>query len=216
MPDLFVCENLESYFLTTNYALSKVIVNGDSPPPKRTVDGVEQTYPPTTTEEKLARKNELKAKDGYVNHKSQKIPKEDWKEGWAPRENRNKEPVRRNVTMETTNANSLVAQDGFGYDWSDQAKDGPINFALMAYTSLGVGYHAVPPPYTGNFMPSKPNLILVDVDEYVVSESVTSVPDVAINEAKTSESKPKSVSEPLIEDWVFDSEDANDTETKSK
>ncbi|GJU12964.1 hypothetical protein Tco_1135360 [Tanacetum coccineum] len=32
------------------------------PPPKRTVDGVEQTYPPTTAEEKLARKNELKAR----------------------------------------------------------------------------------------------------------------------------------------------------------
>nr|GEU83581.1 ribonuclease H-like domain-containing protein [Tanacetum cinerariifolium] len=28
----------------------------------RTVDGVEQTYPPTTAEEKLARKNELKAR----------------------------------------------------------------------------------------------------------------------------------------------------------
>ncbi|GJZ39675.1 ribonuclease H-like domain-containing protein [Tanacetum coccineum] len=31
-------------------------------PPKRTVDGVEQTYPPTTAEEKLTRKNELKAR----------------------------------------------------------------------------------------------------------------------------------------------------------
>ncbi|GJR50839.1 putative ribonuclease H-like domain-containing protein [Tanacetum coccineum] len=45
-----------------NYDLWEVIVNGDSPPPKRTVDGVEQTYPPTTTKEKLARKNELKAR----------------------------------------------------------------------------------------------------------------------------------------------------------
>nr|GEV20442.1 copia protein [Tanacetum cinerariifolium] len=41
---------------------SEVIVNGDSPPPKRTIDGVEQTYPPTTAEEKLARKNELKVR----------------------------------------------------------------------------------------------------------------------------------------------------------
>nr|GEY67179.1 ribonuclease H-like domain-containing protein [Tanacetum cinerariifolium] len=32
----------------------------------------------------------------------------------ALRENRNKEPVRRNVTVETTDANALVAQDGFG------------------------------------------------------------------------------------------------------
>ncbi|GKD11812.1 hypothetical protein Tco_1196219, partial [Tanacetum coccineum] len=42
--------------------LLEVIVNGDSPPPKRTVDGVEQTYPPTTTKEKFARKNELKSR----------------------------------------------------------------------------------------------------------------------------------------------------------
>ncbi|GJZ95679.1 hypothetical protein Tco_0668013 [Tanacetum coccineum] len=31
--------------------LLEVIVNGDSPPPKRTVDGVEKTYPPTTGKE---------------------------------------------------------------------------------------------------------------------------------------------------------------------
>ncbi|GJW68009.1 hypothetical protein Tco_0122433 [Tanacetum coccineum] len=45
-----------------DYALWEVIVNGDSPTPKRTVDGVEKTYPPTTAEEKLARKNKLKAR----------------------------------------------------------------------------------------------------------------------------------------------------------
>ncbi|GKA16648.1 hypothetical protein Tco_0696485 [Tanacetum coccineum] len=45
-----------------NYALWEVIVNGDSPLQKRTVDGVEQTYPPTNAKEKLARKNELKAR----------------------------------------------------------------------------------------------------------------------------------------------------------
>nr|GFA28448.1 hypothetical protein [Tanacetum cinerariifolium] len=187
------------------------------------------------------------------------------KECRASRENRNKEPVRRNVIVETIDAKALVDQDGIGYDWSDQAKDGPINFALMAYTSsgsssldsekeirkgrekideikvtlekfenssktlnkmldsqvndrnkIGVGYHAVPPPYTRNFMPSKLDLILVDVDEYVVSESITSVPAVVTNKAKTSESKPKFVSEPLIEDWVSDSEDENETKTNSK
>ncbi|GKC39836.1 putative ribonuclease H-like domain-containing protein [Tanacetum coccineum] len=53
---------IEQYFLMTDYALWEVIVNEDSPPPKRTIDGVKQTYPPTTVEEKLARKNELKAR----------------------------------------------------------------------------------------------------------------------------------------------------------
>ncbi|GKB32459.1 hypothetical protein Tco_0871860, partial [Tanacetum coccineum] len=34
---------------------------------------------------------------------------------------------------------------------------------------IGEGYHAVPPPYTWNFMPPKPDLLLVDKDEYVFS-----------------------------------------------
>nr|GFA41374.1 hypothetical protein [Tanacetum cinerariifolium] len=79
-----------------------------------------------------------------------------------------------------------------------------------------VGYHAVPPPYTGNFMPPKTDLILADVDESVVSEPVTSVHAIATNEAKISKSKPKYVSDPLTKDWVSDSEDENETETKSK
>ncbi|GJR11185.1 ribonuclease H-like domain-containing protein [Tanacetum coccineum] len=245
----------------------------------------------------------------------------------ALRENWNRELVRRNVTVETTGTKSLVAQDGLGYDWSDQTEEGPTNFALMAYTSLGAykvgvesiearldvykknevvfkedikilkldiklrdnaitelrkkfekakkerddlkltlekfenssknlsklldsqvfdkfktgvgfdsqvvdsqvfdsqendryktseGYHAVPPPYTRNFMPLKSDLVLADEDKYVFSELVTSIPDVATSEAKTSESKPKSVGEPLIEDWISDSEDENETEPKSK
>ncbi|GJR30376.1 hypothetical protein Tco_1106608 [Tanacetum coccineum] len=78
------------------------------------------------------------------------------------------------------------------------------------------GYHVVPPPYIGNFMPPKSNLVLFDEDEYVFSESVTSIPDVATSEAKTSVSKPKYVSEPLIKDWISDSEDENETEFKTK
>ncbi|GJW59902.1 ribonuclease H-like domain-containing protein [Tanacetum coccineum] len=80
----------------------------------------------------------------------------------------------------------------------------------------GEGYHAVPPPYTGNFMPPKPDLVLADQDEYVFSESVTSVPAFATSKAKTSDSKPKSGSEPLIEDWISDSEDEYETQSKSK
>ncbi|GJY91585.1 hypothetical protein Tco_0506781 [Tanacetum coccineum] len=36
---------------------------------------------------------------------------------------------------EATTSNALVSQcDGLGYDWSEQAKEGPTNFALMAYS----------------------------------------------------------------------------------
>ncbi|GJV57683.1 ribonuclease H-like domain-containing protein [Tanacetum coccineum] len=289
----------------------------------------------------------------------------------ALRENRNREPVRRDVRVETIETKVLVAQEGLGYDWSDQAEEGHINFALMAYTSsgsssssssnsevstcskaclksyetlkehydnltkdfnksqlnvgaykaglesvkarldvykkndvifeedikilkldimlrdialtelrkkfekaekerddlkltlekfenssknlsklldsqvcdkfktgvgfdsqvvdsqmfdshvndkykTGEGYHAVPSPYTGNFMPPKPNLVLADEEEYVFSESITSVTTVETSKFKTSESKPKFVGEPLIEDWISDSEDENETEFKSK
>ncbi|GKA17234.1 hypothetical protein Tco_0697071 [Tanacetum coccineum] len=80
----------------------------------------------------------------------------------------------------------------------------------------GEGYHAVLPPYTGNFMPPKPNLVLADEEEYVFSESITSVLAVETSKVKTSESKPKYVVEPLIEDWISNSEDENETEFKSK
>nr|GEX55834.1 ribonuclease H-like domain, reverse transcriptase, RNA-dependent DNA polymerase [Tanacetum cinerariifolium] len=36
-------------------------------------------------------------------------------------------------------------------------------------SKTGIGYHAVRPPYTGNFMPSNPDLILADVDELKVN-----------------------------------------------
>ncbi|GKA24386.1 ribonuclease H-like domain-containing protein, partial [Tanacetum coccineum] len=281
----------------TDYALWEVLVNGDSHPSKRTVDGVEQTYPPTTTKEKLERKNELKARGTMLmalpnehqikfntykcaktlmeaiekrfggnkeSKKTQKtllkqlynnfnescsegldqtydklqkligqleilgetISQEDmnlnmsdvviysffanqsnspqlndedlqqidadyleemdlkWqmamltmrakrflnmtgkkinpngsetigfnkskvecynchkkghfaRECMALKENKNKEPVRRNVIVETTETKALVAQDRLGYDWSDQDEEGPTKFALMAYTSSG-------------------------------------------------------------------------------
>ncbi|GKA19715.1 ribonuclease H-like domain-containing protein [Tanacetum coccineum] len=51
-------------------------------------------------------------------------------------ENKNRESTRRSVPVETTTSNALISCDGLGdYDWSDQAEEGPTNFALMAYSS---------------------------------------------------------------------------------
>ncbi|GKD85372.1 ribonuclease H-like domain-containing protein, partial [Tanacetum coccineum] len=50
-------------------------------------------------------------------------------------ENRNREITRRVVPVEMTTSNALVSFDGSGYDGSDQAEEGPTNFALMAYFS---------------------------------------------------------------------------------
>nr|GEU47129.1 hypothetical protein [Tanacetum cinerariifolium] len=52
---------IEQYFHITDYSLWEVILNGDSPIPTRVIDGVVQLVASTTAEQKLARKNELKA-----------------------------------------------------------------------------------------------------------------------------------------------------------
>nr|GFA07358.1 hypothetical protein [Tanacetum cinerariifolium] len=49
-------------FLMTDYSLWEVISNGDSPTLTRVIDGVVQAIAPTTTEQRLAKKNELKAR----------------------------------------------------------------------------------------------------------------------------------------------------------
>ncbi|GKC14536.1 ribonuclease H-like domain-containing protein [Tanacetum coccineum] len=51
-------------------------------------------------------------------------------------DNRNMESSRRSVPVETTTSNALISCDGLGgYDWSDQAEEGPTNYALIAYSS---------------------------------------------------------------------------------
>nr|GEY87019.1 ribonuclease H-like domain-containing protein [Tanacetum cinerariifolium] len=55
----------------------------------------------------------------------------------SPKDTRNKETQRRNVSVETSTSNALVLQcDGVGsYDWSFQAEEEPTNYALMTFTS---------------------------------------------------------------------------------
>nr|GEX37418.1 hypothetical protein [Tanacetum cinerariifolium] len=53
---------IEQYFLMTNYSLWEVILVGDSPILTRVIDGVVQLLAPTTVEQRLARKNKLKAR----------------------------------------------------------------------------------------------------------------------------------------------------------
>nr|GEU76959.1 hypothetical protein [Tanacetum cinerariifolium] len=51
---------IEYYFLMTDYSLWEVILNGDSPAPIRVVKGVLQPVAPTTSKQRLVRKNNLK------------------------------------------------------------------------------------------------------------------------------------------------------------
>ncbi|GJX03634.1 ribonuclease H-like domain-containing protein [Tanacetum coccineum] len=51
-------------------------------------------------------------------------------------DNRNRESSRRSVSIETTTSNALISCDSLGgYDWSNQAEEGPTNYVLIAYSS---------------------------------------------------------------------------------
>ncbi|GJU89449.1 ribonuclease H-like domain-containing protein [Tanacetum coccineum] len=60
---------------------------------------------------------------------------------------------------------------------------------IMDKCKTGLGYNVVPPPYTRNFMPSKPDLVYLILDDFVdvnesVSESVVEKPTVENNKPK--------------------------------
>nr|GEU80727.1 reverse transcriptase domain-containing protein [Tanacetum cinerariifolium] len=53
---------IEQYFLMADYSLWEVILNDDSPVPSQVIEGVVQPVASITAEQRLARRNELKAK----------------------------------------------------------------------------------------------------------------------------------------------------------
>ncbi|GJX78803.1 hypothetical protein Tco_0326952 [Tanacetum coccineum] len=97
-----------------------------------------------------------------------------------------------------------------------------IDCQIVDKCKIGLGYNAVPPLYTGNFMPPKPDLSFTGLEEFVnkpiVSEPTVKKPIVETSEAKDSADKPKVVKKNfgalLIEDWISDSED--EAESRSK
>ncbi|GJU60316.1 hypothetical protein Tco_1238082 [Tanacetum coccineum] len=89
--------------------------------------------------------------------------------------------------------------------------DSPVNDRFK----IGEGFHAVPPPYTRNYMPPRPDLSFAGLDESVfqsaVRKTTTSVPETETSISKTSKDiieKPKTVrpSAPIIEEWDTDSD----------
>nr|GEZ35531.1 hypothetical protein [Tanacetum cinerariifolium] len=99
---------IEQYFLMTDYSLWEVILNSDSPVPTRIVEGVVQPVAPTTIEQKLARKNELKAHGTDSHHLAF---------------------VSSTLTNSTTDLVSAAVNVSV-------VEEEPTNFALMAFSSF--------------------------------------------------------------------------------
>ncbi|GJU66973.1 ribonuclease H-like domain-containing protein [Tanacetum coccineum] len=113
--------------------------------------------------------------------------------------------------LESVEARLLVyKKNKFGYE---------EDIKIVDKCKIGLGYNAVPPPYTGNFMPPKPDLSFSGLEEFT-SEPIVIKHVVENSEVKASEAKPKAVRKnngaPIIEDWVSDSEEEDVPQAKIK
>ncbi|GKA43258.1 hypothetical protein Tco_0735982 [Tanacetum coccineum] len=133
-------------------------------------------------------------------------------------ENMNRENTRRVVPVETTTSNALVSYDGSGLESVEARllvykKNESIyeeDIKIVDKYKTGLRYNDVPPPYTGNFMPPKPDMSFSGLEEFT-SEPIVIKHVVENSKAKASEAKPKAVRKnngaPIIKDWVSDNEE---------
>ncbi|GKC67870.1 ribonuclease H-like domain-containing protein [Tanacetum coccineum] len=85
-----------------------------------------------------------------------------------------------------------------------------IESQIVDNCKKGLGYNAVPPPYTGNFMPPTPDLSFTGLDEFVNKHVVKN----RKSNEEVSKVVRKSNDSPIIEDWVSDNEEENVSQTK--
>nr|GEW50067.1 uncharacterized mitochondrial protein AtMg00810-like [Tanacetum cinerariifolium] len=192
----------------TDYSLWEVILNGDSPIPSRVIDGVVQPVAPTTTEQRLSKKNELKAQGALLMalpdkhqlkfniHKDAKTLIEDIEKQFGRNKETKKELMellQLGLICQMWNATTATGEGFFVMvleamiEALRQKKNQPtmpswhsplqvLPVLIMSFESdvsmtaspvydrykSGEGYHVVPPPYTGTFMPPKPDLVFHD------------------------------------------------------
>ncbi|GJS47724.1 putative ribonuclease H-like domain-containing protein [Tanacetum coccineum] len=100
------------------------------------------------------------------------------------------------------------------FENASKSLDKLIESKIVDNCKKGLGYNAVPPPYTGNFMPPTPDMSFTGLDEFV------NEPVVKNSKAKSSEEEPKKVRKNddtlIIEEWLSDSEEENVSQTKTK
>nr|GEV33736.1 ribonuclease H-like domain-containing protein [Tanacetum cinerariifolium] len=171
--------------------------------------------------------------DGYAYHESQEISSKDWKESRCQWNHCYKwrlllpmlwcHSVMELVAM--IRAFGLMKNQQIMPSWhlppqahpvlqvlkiSSESDDSvPISPINDRYKT-GEGYHAVPLPYTGTFMPPKPDLVFYDAP--TASETVPNVLNVESSTTKptkdmTQSNRPSAF---IIEDWVSDSKDESE------
>ncbi|GJV82792.1 hypothetical protein Tco_1522690 [Tanacetum coccineum] len=109
----------------------------------------------------------------------------------------------------------ITAKDKTGLGFDEQANESEVlNNVFDSYESdkddnpvndrfkKVKGYHAVPLPYTGNYMPSRPDLSFAGLDDYVYKTKVSETITTASKTSKDGLENPKTVrpSAPIIEE----------------
>ncbi|GJT32933.1 hypothetical protein Tco_0923352 [Tanacetum coccineum] len=87
----------------------------------------------------------------------------------------------------------------------------------MDKCKTGLGYNAVPPPYTRNFMPPKTIVVYPSLDDFVevnesISESIVEKPTVETNEPKNARKENGAL---IIENWVSESKEEDVPRSKT-
>nr|GEV64550.1 ribonuclease H-like domain-containing protein [Tanacetum cinerariifolium] len=209
----------------TNYLLWEVILNGDSPAPTRVIEGVVQPVAPTTTEQRLARKNELKARGTLLmalpdKHQLKFNIHKDAKtlmEAIEKRFGGNKETKKVQKTILNQSNSPQFDNDDLKQIDNDDLEEMDLKWQMAMLTvraryHSGDGYHAVSPPYTGTFMPPKLDLVFHDAPN--VNETVHTAFNVKLSPTKPDKalSHTHRPSTHIIEDWISDSEDDSEPE----
>nr|GEV19907.1 reverse transcriptase domain-containing protein [Tanacetum cinerariifolium] len=112
------------------------------------------------------------------------------RECMSPRDSRNKDTQRRNIPADEEPTNyALMAFTSSSSSSSDNECLNSSELDVSVHTSpmhdrykSSEGYHAVPPSYTGTFMPSKPDLVFHDAS--TISKIVPTVFNVEPNESE--------------------------------
>ncbi|GJU11227.1 retrovirus-related pol polyprotein from transposon TNT 1-94 [Tanacetum coccineum] len=135
-----------------------------------------------------------------------------------------KKRTRRIVPVETSTSTALVSCDSLGgysyqraqvqfnvdkFENASKSLKKLIESQIVDNCKKGLGYNAVLPPYTGNFMPPTPDLSFTILDELHVVKNRKSDEEVSKVVRKSNDS-------PIIEDWVSDSEEENVSQTRTK
>ncbi|GJY49621.1 hypothetical protein Tco_0439577, partial [Tanacetum coccineum] len=209
---------MEQYIQMIDYSLSEVIENGNAPPVTKIVEGVETIIAPSTVEEKAQRRLLVYKKNKSVYEEDIKLLKcEIYLKEVAITELRRKLELAQKQKDEI----QLTIEK---LENSSKSLSKLIDCYIVDKCKIGLGYNVVPPPYTGNFMPPKPDLSFSSLEEFVnepiVSEPTVKKPIVETSEAKASADKPKAVRKnngaPIIEDWVSDSEEEDVPQAKKE